>query len=224
MTARALDALYPFLAAAARDAGARPDAPGLLDDAARSTEAKIREIASVRAALFQETRALVACAGAMAVAFEAGGTLLAFGNGGSATDARAVVQLYTTPPRGRALPAIGLASDGAVLTALANDVGFEVVFARQVAALGRAGDIALGLSTSGDSPNVLSAFEEADRRGLLTVGLAGSRGGRMSESRAIRHLFVVPSPSIHRIQEAQTTLYHVLWELVQAVLETRSDP
>jgi D-sedoheptulose 7-phosphate isomerase len=109
-----------------------------------------------------------------------------------------------------------------VVTALSNDVGFEVVFARQVAAWGRPGDIALGLSTSGGSANVLAAFAEAHRRGLLTVGLAGYDGGKMAEADTIDHLFVIPSASVHRIQEAQTSLYHVLWELTQTALSTKT--
>jgi D-sedoheptulose 7-phosphate isomerase len=118
----------------------------------------------------------------------------------------------------RPLPAISLTSDVAVVTALANDVGFEVVFARQVAAWGRPDDVAIGLSTSGGSANVLRGFEEASRRGLLTIGLAGYDGGKMAEADTIDYLFVVPSSSVHRIQEAQTTVYHVLWELTQQAL------
>jgi D-sedoheptulose 7-phosphate isomerase len=112
-----------------------------------------------------------------------------------------------------------LTDDVAVVTALANDVGFDVVFARQLGAFGRPGDIAVGLSTSGNSDNLVRAFEEASRRGLLTVGLAGYEGGKMAELDTIDYLFVVPSSSVHRIQEAQTTVYHVLWELTQAALE-----
>ncbi|GAA3120418.1 phosphoheptose isomerase [Streptosporangium carneum] len=120
--------------------------------------------------------------------------------------------------RARALPAFALTADVAVVTALSNDIGFEVVFARQLAASGRAGDIAFGLSTSGNSRNLIAAFEEADRRGMTTVGLAGYDGGQMAELDAIDHLFVVPSTSVHRIQEAQTTVYNVLWELTQHAL------
>jgi D-sedoheptulose 7-phosphate isomerase len=106
----------------------------------------------------------------------------------------------------------------AVVTALSNDIGFEVVFARQIAAFGRSHDIAVGLSTSGGSANVLRGFDEASRRGLLTIGLAGYDGGKMAEADTIDYLFVVPSSSVHRIQEAQTTVYHVLWELTQQAL------
>jgi D-sedoheptulose 7-phosphate isomerase len=116
---------------------------------------------------------------------------------------------------------VSLTDDIATLTALANDVGFELVFARQLAAAARPSDVALGLSTSGGSANVLRGFAAARERGLLTIGLAGYSGGPMAEAAArgeIDHLFVMPSASVHRIQEAQTTTYHVLWELVQQAL------
>jgi D-sedoheptulose 7-phosphate isomerase len=154
----------------------------------------------------------------MASLFADGGRLLAFGNGGSSTDAQDVTQAFLSPPSGSPLPALCLSNDIAVLTALANDIGFDVVFARQIAALGRPGDIALGISTSGGSENVLAGFAEARRGGLVTVGLAGYDGGRMSDAGTVDYLFVMPSSSVHRIQEAQTTTYHVLWTLTQQAL------
>src|SRR6185437_426874 len=113
-------------------------------------------------------------------------------------------------------PAFGLANDTSVVTALCNDIGVDVVFARQLAAFGDRDDIAIGLSTSGNSANLLRAFDEASRRGMLTIGLAGYAGGKMAELDSIDYLFVAPSTSIHRIQEAQTTIYHVFWELTTA--------
>jgi D-sedoheptulose 7-phosphate isomerase len=209
------ETLYPFLYADATDLDA------VLAQVRESTVAKAAEIVALRQGLADRYGVrLVECARRMAVSFAAGGKLFTFGNGGSSTDAQEVAQLYLHPSApARPLPAICLTHDVAVLTALSNDVGFEVVFARQVAAFGRAGDIALGLSTSGGSVNVLSGFDEAARRGLVTVGLAGYEGGRMAESDSIDHLFVVTSPSVHRVQEAQATLYHVLWELTQQVLD-----
>ena len=150
---------------------------------------------------------------------DAGGRLYTFGNGGSSSDAQAIAQLFCTPSHGRPLPAISLTSDIAAVTALANDVAFEVIFTRQIAAFANETDVALGLSTSGGSANVVRGLETAHEHGLLTVGLAGTTGGAMAESAGIDHLFVVPSDSVHRIQEAQTTIYDVLWELVQAALE-----
>jgi D-sedoheptulose 7-phosphate isomerase len=105
--------------------------------------------------------------------------------------------------------------DRAVLTALANDIGFDVVFSRQLIAHARAGDIAVGFSTSGDSRNVLRALDEASRRGLLTIGLAGYEGGGMAASEAVAHCLVVHSDSVHRIQEAQDALVLQLWSVVQ---------
>jgi len=148
--------------------------------------------------------------------FAAGGRLFAFGNGGSATDAAQLATLFLNPGGdARPLPAFGLANDTSVVTALCNDIGVEVVFARQLAAFGGRNDIAVGLSTSGNSGNLLRAFDEASRRGMLTIGLAGYDGGKMAELDSIDYLFVVPSSSVHRIQEAQTTTYQVLWELTQ---------
>jgi D-sedoheptulose 7-phosphate isomerase len=212
-SAGGIEDLYPFLYAGESDLEA------VLEEVRRSTVDKATEIVGLRRRVAEEQGArLAACAEAMAGSFAAGGRLFAFGNGGSSTDAADVAQLFLHPPAGRPLPALSLTRDVAVLTALANDIGFEIVFARQLAAFARGGDIALGVSTSGGSENVLRAFEEAGRRGLVTVGLAGYDGGRMAESGLVDHLFVIPSASVHRIQEAQTTVYHVLWGLVQQAL------
>jgi D-sedoheptulose 7-phosphate isomerase len=204
-----VEALYPFLYPGAGDLDA------LLAEATRSTAEKAVEAVALRRAVVERDAArLAACADAMAASFSAGGRLYAFGNGGSSTDAHALVQLFLNPgAAGPALPALALTGDVALLTALANDVGFEVVFARQLAAAGAPGDVAVGLSTSGGSANVLAGFDAAKRRGMVTVGLAGYDGGRMAEAGTVDHLFVVPSASVHRIQEAQTTIYQVLWEL-----------
>lgn len=212
-----VDALYPFLG------GGRPDPDVLLADVARSTVEKVGEIGRLRDAVVAEQAAeLAACAAAMARRFARGGRLFTFGNGGSATDAAALAALHVAPgPGWRPLPAVALPADVATLTALANDVGFELVYARPLAAAGGPDDIAMGLSTSGGSANVLRGFAAAHERGMLTVGLAGYRGGAMAELAAdgvVAHLFVMPSASVHRIQEAQTTTYHVLWELVAAEL------
>lgn len=213
----AMASLYPFLYAD------RGDVDAVLADVRRSTVAKIREITELRAQVVErDGERLVACARDMARAFAGGGRLFAFGNGGSSTDAQDLASVFLNPGKDALpLPAFGLTSDIAVVTALSNDIGFDVVYARQLAAFGRRNDIAVGLSTSGNSENLLHAFDEASRRGLLTVGIAGGEGGRMAESQRIDHLFVVPSASVHRVQEAQTTIYHVLWELtVSALRET----
>jgi D-sedoheptulose 7-phosphate isomerase len=206
--ANAMEALYPFLYAGKSDLAA------VLQQVRESTVAKAAEIAELRRTIgSQDADRLAACAAAMADRFAAGGRLFAFGNGGSATDAAQLATLFLHPADSRPLPALALASDTSVVTALCNDIGVEVVFARQLAAFGRPQDIAVGLSTSGNSQNLIRAFGEAGRRGMLTVGLAGYTGGEMAELGTIDYLFVVPSSSVHRIQEAQTTTYHVLWEL-----------
>jgi D-sedoheptulose 7-phosphate isomerase len=205
-----MESLYPFLYA---ETG---DLPAVLEEVRASTVAKTAEITELRRVIAERDGARIArCAAEMAARFAAGGRLFAFGNGGSATDAAQLATLFLNPGDGGAppRPAFGLANDTSVVTALGNDIGVDVVFARQLGAFGRAGDIAVGLSTSGNSANLLRAFDEASRRGMLTIGLAGYDGGKMAELPGIDYLFVAPSTSIHRIQEAQTTIYQVLWEL-----------
>ena len=213
--ASGVEQLYPFLY------GGGSDGATVLDAAAESARQKIAEVVALRRHVAAEQApALVACARALARSFVSGGTLLAFGNGGSSTDAQEVVHTFLDPvPPYAPLPALGLTSDVAVLTALANDVSFDVVFARQLQAFGQEGDIALALSTSGGSANVLAALESAARRGMVTVGLAGYGGGKMAEMPSLQHLFAVPSSSVHRVQELQTTTYHVLWQLTQIARE-----
>ncbi len=212
-----VESLYPFLYSGAGDV------ESVLAEVRRSTVTKAQEIQELRDRVLERDGArLLACAEQMAARFRAGGRLLAFGNGGSSTDSQALVSLFLCPGGDvPALPAFGLTNDVAVITALANDVSFDVVFSRQIAAFGQQHDIAVGLSTSGNSANLLPAFDEANRRGMLTVGMAGYEGGKMAELDTIDHMFVVPSASVHRIQEAQTTLYHVLWELTVASLASQ---
>ena len=197
-----------------------PDLAALLDEASLSTVAKAQEVVELRRDFAARSGGqLAACARQAAARFAVGGRLLTFGNGTSATDAQQLVTLFLYPGgAARPLPAIGLASDVAVTTSLSNDIGVEVVFARQIAAFGRPADIAVGLSTGGNSANLLRAFEEASRRGLLTIAFAGYNGGKLAELESLDYLFVASSSSVHRIQETQTTIYHVLWELIVAEL------
>lgn len=206
--------LYPMLDARERDA------PALLADLARSADAKALESAALRAAMLVGLSAVLsAAADTMAAAFLAGGRLFCFGNGGSATDAAGLAALFTAAAHGRPVPARSLVADIAVVTALANDVGVAVVFSRQLIAHGRSGDVALGLSTSGGSTNVLTAFAQARRMGMSTIGLAGYGGGAMRTCADIQHLLAVDSQSVHRTQEAQSAVAYALWERVQARLE-----
>jgi D-sedoheptulose 7-phosphate isomerase len=210
----ALSSLYPFLYAGSSDVDA------VLAQVRESTVVKAREITALRDEVRQADGArLSECAGAMAERFGRGGRLFCFGNGGSSTDAADMATQLMSPPAGvRPLPAFALNGDIAVVTALSNDIGFDVVYARQIGAFAKRDDIAVGLSTSGNSANLLRAFDEAHRRGMLTIGIAGYTGGKMAELDSIDYLFVVPSPSVHRIQEAQTTIYQTLCELAPAMI------
>jgi D-sedoheptulose 7-phosphate isomerase len=197
---------YPFLFE-----GGKTSLEDVLSQVRHSTLEKCREVVALRRAVLARYGEQIVEAGiVMARAFAAGATLFAFGNGGSTTDAQDLVADLTVG----GLPAIALTNDIAVVTAIANDVGFENVYARQIIAFGRPGDIAFGISTSGNSSNVLSAFEQARKQGLLTVGLAGYDGGKTARSPAVDHCIVVESDHIPRIQEAQATVYHALLDLI----------
>jgi D-sedoheptulose 7-phosphate isomerase len=206
-------ALYPFLSGDDQ----RPSPVDRAADLRTSTLHKIEEATKLRIRCVRdEKQALRDCAAAIVMRVRAGGRLLIFGNGGSSTDAAALAELCLSPGDGhRPIPALALPMDIATVTALANDVGFSVVFSRQITSLGRANDIAVALSTSGSSDNLLRGLAAARSRGMLTVGFAGGDGGRMAVEQATDHLFLVPSASVHRIQEAQTTLYHRLWAAIQ---------
>jgi D-sedoheptulose 7-phosphate isomerase len=189
---------YPFLS------GEAVDVPAVLADVARSVRTKWDEVAALRRAA--DLRSIEAALGTLRARVAAGATVLTFGNGGSATDAADLAaDLWAAP-----VPALDLAAEPAVLTAVANDVGFEEVFARQVIALARPGDAAVGITTSGGSGNVLRALRQARRQGLATIALAGYGGGAMRGEDAIDHLLVTDSTYVPRIQEAQATVYHAL--------------
>jgi D-sedoheptulose 7-phosphate isomerase len=196
------DFLYPFQGSG----GVELDS--VLWDVEASTMEKAGEVTALRSAI--DTGAVARVADQLRQRLDDGARLLAFGNGGSATDAQDIA----TDAIARGWPGIALNDDAATVTAVANDVGFEQVFARQLIALGRPGDIAVAISTSGGSPNVIAAIEEAHRRELTTVALAGYDGGRLAGLDALDHLFVVPSDHIPRIQEAQATIYHLLLEAI----------
>jgi len=158
---------------------------------------------------------VLAAAAAIVEALGRGGKLLLFGNGGSAADAQHVAaELVGRFQATRAaLSAIALTTDTSVLTSVANDEAFASVFARQIEALGREGDVALGISTSGRSPNVVSALDAARTRGLRTIALTGRDGGAVG--RAVEIHINVPSDSTARVQEVHRTLLHVICDLVE---------
>jgi D-sedoheptulose 7-phosphate isomerase len=207
---------YPFLFE-----GGKASKEDVLAQARHSTLEKCREVIALRRATLEHSgERIVAVGTAMARAFARGAMLLAFGNGGSTTDAQDLVTELLNPPfpDWSPLPAIALTNDIAVVTAVANDVGFDNVYARQVIAFGREGDIALGISTSGNSTNVLVALEQAKKQGLLTVGLTGYDGGKMLRSASVDFCINAPGDHIPRIQEAQATAYHALLEVIHFLL------
>ena len=189
---------------------------------------KARESVDVKERFFSSNReAILATSLALAKSFLRGGKLLVCGNGGSATDAQhiAVEFMHPITVGRKALPAICLTNDMAMMTAVANDVGFDDVFTRQIIALGNEGDVLLGISTSGNSKNLMHAFTTARRMKLTTIGFAGSDGGQMAEmavSGLLNFCLTVPTESIHRIQETHVTLYHIMWDLVHTLLQSGS--
>jgi D-sedoheptulose 7-phosphate isomerase len=197
--------LYPFLDERESDLDA------VLEDVRRSVLMKADEVGALREQTLTDNESvLVDAAAALRAGFEAGGKLLALGNGGSATDAMDVVADFRAGGR----PAIDLTEDPGILTAIANDIGVEAIFSRQVIAYGAPGDVLLALSTSGNSANVIHALAEARRRGLLTIAMVGYDGGRVAAEELADHVVVTRSEHIPRIQEAQASAYHALRELV----------
>lgn len=208
--------LYPFIDAA------EGNPVSLLADLAASAQAKAAESLAVRrATLATNTDLLNRAASELARRFSAGGRLFTFGNGGSSTDCTTLAGLFARPPAGNPLPAWSLVTDQAILTALGNDVGFELVFARQLIARAKSGDIAVAMSTSGNSPNLLTALVEARQRGLYTIGFAGYDGGAFANNPNVDACFTVASQSVHRIQEAQALLGYRLWQAVQEKSDQR---
>jgi len=197
--------LYPFLDER------EDDLEAVLQDVRRSILMKAAEVAALREqTLTDNADVLVGAADALRRSFAEGGKLLALGNGGSATDAMDVVADFHAAGR----PAIDLTEDPGILTAIANDIGVEAIFSRQVIAYGAAGDVVLALSTSGNSGNVIHALAEARRRGLESIAMVGYDGGRVAGEALADHVVITRSEHIPRIQEAQASAYHALVELV----------
>ena len=179
---------------------------------------KCRESTATKEQFFVEhAERIVNCCRAMADAFDAGGRLFVMGNGGSSCDAAHIAVEFMHPiiEKRPPLPAIALTTDTALLTAVGNDQDFAMAFAQQLRLLGRSGDMALGISTSGKSANVNRALQAAREMGMLTVGFSGRDGGKMPEF--CDHCFTVPNFSIHRIQETHETLLHILWDLIHVI-------
>jgi D-sedoheptulose 7-phosphate isomerase len=203
--------LYPFLGQE------KQQTAGMLDEVAASIRMKVEEDSKLRTLVAREQAEQIAST-ALAIRdrLERGGKLILFGNGGSATDANDWALDCVIPPAGyQPVPAISLALEPANITALANDVGTEVVFLRQLIAQARPEDVAVGISTSGGSKNIIMALEEARKRNLLTVALLGYDGGEIVRRGMADWPVVVGSDYIPRIQEVQASVYHLIRELLE---------
>ncbi|MCM3872957.1 MAG: SIS domain-containing protein [Pyrinomonadaceae bacterium] len=212
---------YPFL----HEDQKQPEE--LMAEMAFSILEKARDSTEVKTRFFEANKeTIIAASLAMAKSFHRGRKLLVCGNGGSATDAQHVAVEFMHPITvGRkALPAVCLTNDMAMVTAVANDVGFNDVFSRQIIALGAEGDVLLGISTSGNSENLMHAFATARRMRLITIGFAGDDGGRMAVTSGglLDYCLTVPTSSIHRIQETHVALYHIMWDVVHEFLQHQS--
>ena len=210
-----LKSLYPFLH------GAKQNAQGLDAALLESVRQKAAHSVETKRQFFDlNGGGVVEVARAIARTYSQGGRLYTMGNGGSSCDAAHIAVEFLHPvTAGRpALSAINLTADTAMLTAVGNDVGYRHVFVRQIIALGRRGDTLIGVSTSGNSDNLLAAFATASEMGLTTIGLAGMDGGKMAVSPDLDYCLTVQTDSIHRIQETHVAIYHVLWDLVHTLL------
>jgi D-sedoheptulose 7-phosphate isomerase len=179
---------------------------------------KCRESMTTKEKFFSDQAdRLTACCHAMARAFDQDGRLFVMGNGGSSCDAAHVAVEFMHPiiEKRPPLPAVTLATDSALLTAVGNDQDFAMAFVQQLRMLGRAGDMVLGISTSGKAANVNRALQAGRELGMLTIGFSGRDGGRMPEY--CDYCFTVPSFSIHRIQETHETLLHIMWDLIHVI-------
>jgi D-sedoheptulose 7-phosphate isomerase len=204
--------LYPFLGTD------RHDAPELLKEAAASIRMKVEDDAALRSRFTVDNfEAMAAVAEALNLRVRRGGKLILCGNGGSATDANDwALDCMMPPPGYEPIPAISLAMEPACLTALANDVGVDVIFLRQLIAHAQSDeDAVIAISTSGGSRNIILALEEARRRGLLTIGLLGYDGGEILRRGLVDHALIVASDYIPRIQEVQASVYHTIRELME---------
>jgi D-sedoheptulose 7-phosphate isomerase len=209
-----LQGLYPFLHGKRQDPLAMNSA---LIESVRQKAAHHQD--SIDAFFAKNGQAVVAAAGALANVYRGNGRLYTMGNGGSSCDAAHVAVEFLHPvTAGRpALTAVDLTADRTMLTAVANDVGYAHVFVRQVIAQARRGDGLIGLSTSGNSTNLIKAFLKAREMGVTTIGLAGMSGGEMAKI-GLDHCLVVETDSIHRVQECHVVIYHILWDLVHTLL------
>lgn len=212
---KTLASLYPFLQPDSKDSRR------LESELLESVRLKSQDSTQVIQTFFaEEGEKVVAVAKAIADIYRNNGRLFTMGNGGSSCDAAHIAVEFLHPvTTGRpALPAVNLALDQAMMTAVGNDVGFDHIFVRQLIAQGKAGDGVIGISTSGNSENIMRTFVKAKEMELTTIGLTGGAGGAMATSSSLDHCLIVPTESIHRIQECHVLIYHILWDLVHTLL------
>jgi D-sedoheptulose 7-phosphate isomerase len=203
--------LYPFLSEG--ETGLEE----VIEDVRSNVVMKAEEVGALRERTIEGSRAvLLEAAAELRSIFDRGGKALVFGNGGSATDSMDLVADLRSAPQGwPGRAAIDLTEDASILTAIANDIGVEAIFLRQVIAYGQEGDAAIAISTSGNSVNLIEALGEARRRNLVTLAFVGYDGGRVADEALADHVVVTPSQHIPRIQEAQASAYHALRELIE---------
>jgi len=165
---------------------------------------------------------VVQCAELLIKALKSGNKILCFGNGGSAADAQhfAAEMMNRMLIERSPLPAIALTTDTSILTSISNDYEFEKIFTKQIQALGMSGDIALGITTSGNSPNIISALEMANKQGMCSIALSGNNGGKVAD--IAKHCIIVPSTIVPRIQEVHECILHCLCELIDQALFGKS--
>jgi D-sedoheptulose 7-phosphate isomerase len=214
-TQKNLQALYPFLHGKVKEPASENSS--LLE----SIRQKVAQSVTDKEKFFADnSQALIEVSQAIADVYQAKRCMFSMGNGGSSCDAAHFAVEFQHPvTAGRpSLPATNLTMDMAMITAVANDVGVDHIFSRQVEALGRTGDGLIGFSTSGNSKNLIEAFRMAKKRDMITIGMAGGDGGAMLSSGLVDHCLVVKTDSIHRVQEVHVTTYHIIWDLVHTLL------
>jgi D-sedoheptulose 7-phosphate isomerase len=222
-----LNTLYPFLYGTKKNA--TNENAALLE----SLNQKVVHSLETKEIFFKENgQKVIDVARAIAQVYRGKGRLFSMGNGGSSCDASHIAVEFLHPVTvGRpALPAVNLTADTAMMTAVSNDVGFDHIFVRQLIAQAKNGDGLIGISTSGNSQNLLKAFIRAKQMGLTTIALLGTDGGKIAKSTDVDHCLVVQTDSVHRVQECHLVIYHILWDLVHTLLaddrenQNRSDP
>ncbi len=214
-TSKKMEALYPFLHGKEKEPAAQKQS--LLE----SIRQKVAQSVSEKETFFAEnSEALIEIRAAIAKVYRQKQRMFSMGNGGSSCDAAHFAVEFQHPvTAGRpALPCTSLTMDTAMISAIANDVGVDHIFSRQVEALGQLGDGLIGFSTSGNSKNLIDAFRMAKKLGITTIGMAGGDGGAMLSCGYLDFCLVAKTDSIHRVQEVHVTTYHIIWDLVHTLL------